>query len=105
MGSGFIAIFKSYENSGLKTPIIIEGEGFVKCILPRESLAKVRLGDIELQSILSLFDLASEVSISEVVKNLSIPRTTAIRKLNALLKSGAIKKKGRGRSTVYFIQK
>jgi ATP-dependent DNA helicase RecG len=102
MGSGFITIFKSYEKRGLKTPVIIEGEGFVKCILPRELVTKIKTGDEELHAILTLFDLATEVSVSEVVKNLNIPRTTAVRKLNALLKSGALGKKGKGPSTVYF---
>ncbi|MBS0629849.1 MAG: putative DNA binding domain-containing protein [Verrucomicrobia bacterium] len=102
MGSGFIAIFNSYEKKGLKTPMIIEGEGFVKCILPREPHKQLKGEDAALQQILGLFDLATEVSISDVAKNLSLPKTTAIRKLNTLLKSGVLKKKGKGPSTVYY---
>jgi len=102
MGSGFITIFKSYEKRGLKPPSIIEGEGFVKCILPRESLKQLKTVDAVLQSILSLFDVADEITVSDVSKNLGLPKTTAVRKLNALLKSGEIEKKGSGRATVYF---
>jgi len=36
MGSGFLTIFKEYETMHLKTPIVVEGENFIKCILPRE---------------------------------------------------------------------
>jgi ATP-dependent DNA helicase RecG len=103
MGSGFITIFKSYGDRGLKTPSIIEGEGFVKCILPREQIKKDAQSVVdELQPILALFDVATEVSISDVTKNLGLPRTTAVRRLNTLLKLGKIKKKGKGRGTVYF---
>ena len=103
MGSGFITIFKTYEEMGLKTPSVIEGEGFVKCILPREALdAGMSEGASELESILALFDLAEEITISDVTKNVGLPRTTAGRKLEMLIKLGKIKKKGKGRGTVYF---
>lgn len=102
LGSGFITIFDSYKKRGLKTPTIIEGEGFVKCILPREPEEKQIVKSEDQHNILALFDLASEISIMDVITTLSIPRTTAVRKLNALVKSGIIKKKGKGRGTVYF---
>ncbi len=102
MGSGIVTIFKTYEEQNLKTPSIIEGEGFIKCILPRESLATILKSPTDdLQSILNLFDVASEITISDITKNLSLPRTTAGRKLDLLIQSGKIKKKGKGRSTVY----
>jgi ATP-dependent DNA helicase RecG len=102
MGSGFITIFKSYEEMNLKPPSVIEGEGFVKCILPREPLGKeMQTMADELQPILALFDLASEITISDVTKSLGLPRTTAGRRLEVLIKLGKIKKTGRGRGTVY----
>lgn len=102
MGSGFITIFKTYEESYLKTPSVIEGEGFVKCILPRESLGRDKRAMLdELQPILALFDMATEITISDVTKNLGLARTTAGRRLEALFKLGKIKKLGKGRGTVY----
>jgi len=38
LGSGFIELFRSYDEWGLQKPEIIEGENFIKCILPREKL-------------------------------------------------------------------
>jgi ATP-dependent DNA helicase RecG len=103
MGSGFIAIFKTYEERSLKMPSIIEGKGFVKCILPRESLDKNRsVKNNELEPILALFDIATEITIADVVKNVGIARTTAGRRLHALIKLGKIKKRGKGRGTIYF---
>ncbi len=101
MGSGFITIFKTYDERNLKTPSIIEGEGFVKCILPRESKS-VKSGIGDLEQILALFDVASEVCISDVTKKFGFPRTTAGRKLNTLVKLGKLKKIGKGRGTVYL---
>ena len=102
MGSGFITIFKTYEELSLKTPSIIEGEGFVKCILPRELLDQtVQVKTDDLEPILALFDMATEITIADVIKNVGIPRTTAGRRLEMLIKLGKIKKKGRGRGTVY----
>ena len=103
MGSGFTTIFKTYDERNLKTPTVIEGEGFVKCILPREAFGKnVRAMVNELELIMAMFDVTTEFTISDVIKNLGLPRTTTIRKLNALIKLGKIKKKGKGRGTVYF---
>ncbi len=102
MGSGFITIFKSYEKRGLKTPTIIEGEGFVKCIFPRETQLQIKIGEEDIQAILSLFDVAREISIADVEKNLHIPKSTILRRLKALIKSGVLSRKGKGRGTVYF---
>lgn len=35
LGSGFITLFSEYRRAQLPTPSVIEGNGFVKCILPR----------------------------------------------------------------------
>jgi ATP-dependent DNA helicase RecG len=103
MGSGFITIFKTYEERNLKPPSIIEGEGFVKCILPREPLEKDTHATIdELQPILALFDLTNEITISDVMNNLGLSRTTAGRRLDALFQLRKIKKRGKGRGTVYL---
>ncbi len=103
MGSGFITIFKTYEERKLKLPSIIEGEGFVKCILPRELVEKEAHAIVdELQPILALFDLTTEITISDVMNNLGLSRTTAGRRLDALIKLRKIKKMGKGRGTAYL---
>lgn len=101
MGSGIITIFKTFEERGLKEPSIVEGEGFVKCILPRE-LLDLQTKQEGVDPILALFDLVAEIKISDVIKNLGLSRTTAGRKLEQLVKLGKIKKKGKGRGTLYF---
>ena len=100
IGSGFITIFKSYKKWGLKTPSVIEGEGFVKCILPRIE-AQVEEVD-ELRPIMDLFETMSEINISDVMSRLRLTRPTAGRKLNALVKKGLIQKKGKGRGSSYI---
>jgi ATP-dependent DNA helicase RecG len=105
MGSGFITIFKAYEEGNLKSPSVIEGEGFVKCILPREPLSGGKLATVdELQPILTLFDMGTEITISDVTKHLGLSRTTAGRRLDTLFKLGKIKKTGKGRGTVYRLK-
>ena len=100
IGSGFITIFQSYKKWGLKTPSVIEGEGFVKCILPRIE-AQVEEGD-GLRSIMDLFETMREINISSVMNHLQLTRPTAGRKLNALVKKGLIQKKGKGRGSIYI---
>ncbi|MCX6989722.1 MAG: putative DNA binding domain-containing protein [Chlamydiae bacterium] len=102
LGSGFPTIFTSYEKRGLKTPSIIEGEGFVKCLLPRPTVDdELPLMIDELQPIIDLFSTATELTMADVTKNLGLSRTTAGRRLDTLIKLGKIKKMGKGRSTVY----
>jgi ATP-dependent DNA helicase RecG len=100
IGSGFITIFNSYKHWGLKTPSVIEGAGFVKCILPRVE-AQVEEVD-ELSAIMDLFDSMKEINISNVMSRLRLTRPTAGRKLNILLKKGLIQKKGKGRGSIYI---
>lgn len=100
IGSGFITIFKSYKKWGLKPPIVIEGEGFVKCILPRIG-ARVEEID-ELQLVMDLFDTMNSINISDVMSRLQLTRPTAGRKINALVKKGLIQKKGKGRGSIYI---
>lgn len=99
IGSGFITLFKSYRDWGLKIPSVIEGEGFVKCILPRVE-ANIEEVD-ELRLIMDLFETMTEVSISDVMSHLRLTRPTAGRKLNALVKKGFIQKQGKGRGSSY----
>jgi DeoR/GlpR family transcriptional regulator of sugar metabolism len=57
----------------------------------------------ELEPILRLFQIATQITISDVVENLKISRTTAGRRLNILIKAGKIHKVGRGRAASYVL--
>ncbi len=100
MGSGLITIFKAYEEASLKTPSVIEGEGFVKCILPREPKPEESEPD-ELQAILELFVTAREITISDIMKAIKISRTTAGRRIQELQNQGLIEQIGKGKGTRY----
>lgn len=99
MGSGFITLFKSYRKEGLLPPEVIEGTNFVKCILPRV-LSETIQEDIE-ALILSLFKISDEISRADIIRQLNIPRTSAGRALNKLIKSGKLERYGKGPNTKY----
>jgi ATP-dependent DNA helicase RecG len=102
LGSGFITLFESYEKQGLHKPEVIEGEGFVKCILPRPSFGGISVNDDkELKAILTLFEVSSEIAISDVINTLHISRPTAGRRLNELINKGFIEQIGIGKGTRY----
>ncbi|MBM3198198.1 MAG: winged helix-turn-helix transcriptional regulator [Chlamydiae bacterium] len=100
MGSGLITIFKTYEEGHLKPPSIIEGAGFVKCILPRELMLEEATSE-DMQAILALFEVASEIKISDIMRSIKISRTTVGRRLQQLQKQGMIEQIGTGKGTRY----
>lgn len=103
LGSGFHNLFNSYKTWELKTPEVIEGENYIKCILPREKLKSLQDADTssEEATILNLFGLANEITIADVIKALGIPRATAGRRLNSLVVAGKLQKIGSGKATRY----
>ncbi len=102
LGSGFIALFESYEKRDLYPPEIIEGEGFIKCILPRPSFtSKLPKKNTESTPLLALFEVAEEVAISDVMKALHLSRPTAGRRLADLIDKGLIEQIGQGKGTRY----
>ena len=102
LGSGFITLFSSYEKEGLPLPQVIEGENFVKCVLPRKTFVS-KSKDVldEEQKILNLFEMASEISIADVMEALHLSRATSGRKLALLTAKGILKKIGKGKVTRY----
>ena len=100
LGSGFIAVFDSYQKWGLPAPIVHEGVGFIKCILPRPGSSPVIVGDE--QKVLQLFLLKNKVKTHDVMSHLSVSRATANRYLKALLEKNLIRKFGQGPSTYYL---
>lgn len=99
MGTGFIQIFKSYENWGLPKPQIIEGENFVKCILPR-AYNRAALSSQEID-LLSLFQAQDEITIHQVMSKYAVSRATAQRWLQNLIAEKKIERIGKTRNIRY----
>lgn len=100
MGTGFIQIFQSYEKWGLPPPQIIEGENFVKCILPRPSHEQAKT-DLSQPDLLNLFHEKEEITIHDVINKYSVSRATAQRWLQALVTEGKIDRFGKTRGVYY----
>jgi predicted HTH transcriptional regulator len=101
LGSGFITLFSSYEKYGLKPPQIIQGENYIKCILPRGASTKSLATNPEFDKILALFGTAHEISISDIIRELSVSRATAIRRANKMIAQGLIKRIGSTKAIRY----
>lgn len=96
LGTGLIAIFDSYEEENLTEPQLIEGENFIKLILPRGSKGKKRV--IEKDELTQLFAASSEISLNDVQKILGVSRATATRKMNQWIQKGRVERIGKTRS-------
>ena len=109
LGSGFITLFESYEKYKLPTPHVIEGANFIKCILPRPwarvPILKKQNAQNELQSIVNLFAISTQLSIAEIVENLHMSRATIGRRLTELVKKGVLGKRGKAKGTRYVLKK
>lgn len=107
LGSGFLTLFQSYRKRGLKSPIVIEGHGFVKCVLPRptpnEPKKVPRIDRYEM--LMQLFYVGDEIRVSDVMAHLSISRSTANRLLNELVENGRLQRIGEGASARYVKSK
>ena len=104
LGSGFLTVFCAYEERGLKEPQVIEGENFVKCILPRGPEAIVHhkgTEDGQRKKILALFDVSETITMSDIVAALGLPRATAGRRLAEFTQQGVLQKVGRGKGSYY----
>jgi ATP-dependent DNA helicase RecG len=107
LGSGFITTFESYARRGLPMPHIFEGENYIKCVLPRltakarRTTQRKKVISLEDQRILNLLQQAGEISITDIIKNLHMPRASAGKKLAILVSQGELLKIGQGRGTKY----
>lgn len=104
LGTGFLTLFNSYEKENLPTPQVIEGENFIRCILPRPAVYKKMATPIkpdDLEKILKLFEVSEEITISDVMENLHLPRSTAGRYLSRLVVEEKIDKLGKTKSVKY----
>src|SRR5262249_26729007 len=100
LGSGFLTVFDSYAKSALPDPEIINGENFVKCVLPRAGFGSREIVDEKLK-ILQLFLTTDELSVSDVIRSLHLPRSTASRYLAELTRDEKLHKSGKGKGTRY----
>lgn len=103
LGSGFIAVFESYSKRELANPEIINGDNFVKCILPRFGFGSQELVD-EKQKVLWLFTPNSILSVSDIISALHLPRSTASRYLSELARDQKLEKSGIGKGTRYRLK-
>lgn len=104
LGSGFLTLFETYRKRGLKQPIIIEGHGFVKCVLPRPLSHSPKQPQIldRHEIAMQLFYLGDEIRISDVMTQLTVSRSTASRILNELIKTEKLKRIGEGSAARYI---
>lgn len=100
LGSGSITVYEKYKEWGLPEPTIIDGANFVKCILPRKGKSSTILPD-DFQKIMNIFESVEELSVSDIINLLHMPRSTATRKLFELVQKGQLLKIGAGKSTRY----
>lgn len=104
LGSGFLTLFQSYRKRGLRSPMIVEGHGFVKCILPRplpNEPKRIAVMDRH-EMLMQLFYIADEIRISDVMTHLTISRSTAHRLLNELVEKGRLQRVGEGAAARYL---
>lgn len=103
LGSGFRTLFKEYRDRQLPKPDVIEGTGFIKCILPRATT--LLGGSVEIEqneeAIMKLFYMKEAITSQDIVKQFSVSRQTAVRWLTKLAKKGLIDKMGTGAGMRY----
>lgn len=108
LGSGFLTLFKTFRENFLPRPVVIEGDRFIKCVLPRVSSLKrsERSGNLEHKKqpstlLMDLFYSQDLISIPEAMAYLNISRPTAGRYLSQLVKLGKVERLGQGPSVRY----
>ncbi len=101
LGTGFVTIFQSYKERGLSEPEVVQGDNFIKCILPRNHQTPNIQNESDDQNVLKLFETTDEISIQDVVDHLHISRATASRRISALLEKGVLIRIGKTRSIRY----
>jgi predicted HTH transcriptional regulator len=97
LGTGLLIIFTSYAERGLKSPEFVDGENYVKCVLPR----KLEGPSGELARVMKLFEKTEEISIQDVMNFLSVSRASAGRRLKELVDKGCIARSGHTKAVRY----
>jgi ATP-dependent DNA helicase RecG len=103
LASGFPILFESYRERKLSTPLVVEGSGFVKCILPRPTApygVAPLFGERE-EVVLQLLARQGTIQVGDVEESLIVSKSTAHRLLSSMLEKGVIAREGKGPSTHY----
>jgi ATP-dependent DNA helicase RecG len=101
LGTGLRTLFGSYRERGLDLPQVLEGNGFVKCILPRPGLKLRRAVSDSTDQIHRLLQIIDEITVTDVMKELAVSKATATRILKQLVDEGTLIRLGKGPSTRY----
>ena len=99
LGTGLLIIFSVYEERKLKIPEFIDGENYVKCILPRG----VQVDSGEIKNLLAMFDHQEEISVQDVMHCLNTSRASAGRRLKELVEKGKIVRIGSTKAVRYRV--
>ncbi len=104
LGTGFITMLDTMEKEGLNPPHVIEGENFVKCILPRTKL-EYKKKETETEKIINFLKQVEAASISEIMKILHMSKTTCYRRLEKLIKENILERIGTSKDAKYILKK
>jgi len=109
LGTGFLTLFKSWREEELPEPIVSEGPGFIKCILPRRSSSLPPSGDQTKhlspeEQVLRLLLTYGEIKANDVARLLTVSRATASRLLSALVVKKRIVRLGQAGATKYVLE-
>ncbi len=104
LGSGFLTLFKTFRERHLPKPLVMEGNRFIKCILPRASGSEKSDKTSKEQSslkIMELFYSQEMIAVRDVMSYLNVSRPTAGRYLSQLVKTDHIERFGQGAAVNY----
>jgi len=104
LGTGFSIVFKLFREAHLLAPVIIEGSGFVKCILPRKKSSPEETAVLPQDRALRFIKSRGAVSIRDLSQEIQVSRASAGRILKDLVEANEIESQGRGPSTRYIIK-
>ncbi len=103
LGTGFSTVFRLFRDAHLLAPVVIEGSGYVKCVLPRKKSSPEKAAAIPQDRALQFIKSRRAVSIRDLSQELQVSRATAGRILKDLVDAKQIESQGRGPSTRYII--
>ncbi|MDE3056178.1 MAG: winged helix-turn-helix transcriptional regulator [Verrucomicrobiota bacterium] len=101
LGTGLITMLDTMEKQGLEPPKLIEGENFVKCILPR---IPQKLQASREDKIITYLRQVQRASISDIMRALSLSRTTCYRRLEKLVQEGTLERIGTRKDVTYILK-
>ncbi|MEI8025490.1 MAG: RNA-binding domain-containing protein [Pseudomonadota bacterium] len=103
LGTGFSIVFRLFREAHLLAPVVIEGSGFVKCVLSRKKSSPEKTAVLPHDRALQIIKSRGALSIRDLSQELQISRATAGRILKTLIEANKIESQGRGPSTRYII--